>query len=835
LASFITSLSSHLTRKRPADIFLHFVTYSSSIIIVFLTELSIAFHDAESNLSSPEEAVQKYLAQFPESSLANVLDIDQQRKKLKMVAEDILSNFLDPKAYECKAVRVFIREILAGVILESTITRCSRPEFINDWIVYLLQEGEPEIMNAIDAGVESARKGQTVTVGLPSADDGPLTQRSLHTELQFLSSQNGRPSKHLNQNTEAAIGGTGRLSQIIATGDTLNDGLLHDNSAPNGDPASFIATKDTMTSDSRESGQTKEFQSSNAEATRVHNLRRISLGCDEFVHQPASVANPDQSQSSPVSGALPSNMSTMMPESGLLTLTGASVLIDDGAEPGDKGIIRSRPFDDFSVQIEPLSSRHPGWMIFRKYSDFEQLHEALGPISRLNNIHPFTDTYPALPTWRGKTRREFVQYLQRYLRDALRHEPLAESERMKRFLDKDRGLDLEPTGRLGFSFPRQSTFENVGKGVLDVLTSAPKGVAEGGKAVFEGVTGVFGNVGVSKKASDLATGRNRASDLSSVASSRNPYHQAPGTLQDSPPSSHSRKGANESVPLSGRWSGERNHQDQLRSSHPVPSSDRAEALAPVNQVANEAVMSSTNDVMGPAEGSALPDHPLENIPERRPSRLSVPSGGAGNSEIPRSDGQEDVGSRSKIPPVPSCEGELSDSESTAPSDSSPPISEEETQVAVELIFAVINELYSLSSAWNIRRTLLNAAKSFLLRPGNPNLEGIRGLIQDSMIDANTSPEAVAMLISKLRENALPTEDEIHAYPPPLRDTEKEKLRVEARKLLVQRGVPRALMSVMGAAATREALGKVFDCLQVEVIARGFMFALLLQGIRAVIL
>ena len=63
--------------------------------------------------------------------------------------------------------------------------------------------------------------------------------------------------------------------------------------------------------------------------------------------------------------------------------------------------------------------------------------------------------------------------------------------------------------------------------------------------------------------------------------------------------------------------------------------------------------------------------------------------------------------------------------------------------------------------------------------------------------------------------------------------EKEKLRVRARKLLVEKGMPQALTSVMGQAASGEALGKVFDCLQIESVARGLMFGLLLQAVRAV--
>jgi hypothetical protein len=162
-----------------------------------------------------------------------------------------------------------------------------------------------------------------------------------------------------------------------------------------------------------------------------------------------------------------------------------------------------------------------------------------------------------------------------------------------------------------------------------------------------------------------------------------------------------------------------------------------------------------------------------------------------------------------------------------------PLSEPETRVAVELLFAVINELYTLSSAWNIRRTLLTAAKTFLLRPGNPSLSSIQSLIQDSVITANCSDSGIAAHLRKLRENSLPTEEELKAWPSELSPEEKERLRIKARKLLIERGVPAALTGVMGQAATSEAMGRIFDCLQVEEVARGLMFGLLLQAIRAV--
>jgi len=161
-----------------------------------------------------------------------------------------------------------------------------------------------------------------------------------------------------------------------------------------------------------------------------------------------------------------------------------------------------------------------------------------------------------------------------------------------------------------------------------------------------------------------------------------------------------------------------------------------------------------------------------------------------------------------------------------------PLTEQETRVAVELLFAVITELYTLSSAWNIRRTLLTAAKTFLLRPGNPSLASIQSLIQDSVIASNTSDASVASHLLKLRVNAMPTEEELKTWPAEISVEDKEKLRVKARKLLVERGIPAALTGVMGQAATGEAMGKVFDCLQIEEIARGLVFGLLLQGVRA---
>lgn len=196
---------------------------------------------------------------------------------------------------------------------------------------------------------------------------------------------------------------------------------------------------------------------------------------------------------------------------------------------------------------------------------------------------------------------------------------------------------------------------------------------------------------------------------------------------------------------------------------------------------------------------------------------------------------EGVSGRQEPPQIPTPPPSVTSGKrlSLKPSRQYSPLSEGEARVAVELIFAVINEMYTLSSAWNIRRTLLTAAKSFLLRPGNPSLLTVQSLIQNSVIEGNTSDAGLAAQLRKVRENMMPTEQELANWPAALTSDEKEKLRVKARRLLIQSGVPAALRGVMGQAATGEVLGRVFDCLQIEEVARGLIFGLILQVVRIV--
>lgn len=766
---------------------------------MFLNELAAAFAAAGPSPTDATKIVDQYLENAPDSSLANVLSEKQQRKKLNMIADDILSNFLDPKAYGCSPVRDFLREIFAGVVLESTIISLSRPEFINDWIIYLLQDGESEIMHAIDAGVEGARN-QAVDASQISDDAKKVPLEAKKEEA--VTQATGQRSTHADKATEEALLEAKRLSAMMASPDMQSNSELLAESGQSEEPRpssegiyepSAQWTKDNSVSDGLVEDQIPSTDSRKPATAPV------------LPGAPGPLTSPPREDTS------------LQP----LSLHGAQVMVDDDGAESERGPIKSRPTWDYLLQIEPASTRSTGWMVFRKYSDFQSLHEMLETVSRLNRIHTFSEQFPTLPPWKGKTRQTLARDLERYLQQAMKHESLADTDRMRRFLEKVGGPSEANPAKPGFSFPSQSALENMGKGVLGALTNAPKGMAGGGRAVFDGVTGVFGGAGHSRKPTNTIDRQSQHRKAVSYSKCEVPLT---GSIHDS----------NRGDSPVGLKQG-----DLSASSRNSEGDDHI--ILPSSPIASSVAFSKN----GIPKSPSLSDHGSG-------TNLAVSEQDAWASESTltasedrkslESTGQADeaTGKEKPGPASPKLQletGSVSDSEPVSQGlrRQRQPITADETQIAVELIFAVINELYTLSSAWNFRRTLLNAAKSYILRPGSPTLETIRGLLQDSMIESHTSDEALGEYLKRLRENALPTEAELKAWPPPASEQEKAQLRDTARRLFVQRGIPQALTSVMGAAASREALEKIFDSLQVETVARGFVFSVLLQGLRVLTL
>ncbi|KAM0800687.1 PXA domain-containing protein, partial [Usnea florida] len=838
LTGFLLAVSTHLSRKRPADTFLEFVTNSSSIVIVFLSELASAFKSPASS-SSASESVRNYLESNPSSSLANVLDVEQQNRKLRAVAQDILNTFLDQKVYGCEPVMVFLREILANVILDMTVTSCSRPEFINGWIIYALEEGDPELLQAIDAGVGGATANGNLKDSVHAAKDEPSPNQIKSSDLLDTRTQakteHKRTVSRAEEAMDEAMQEAQRLSELIAAEDA-KDKEASEESLSSEETTDAIATPTS----SRDDLSAMANSSSSAHVIDDGTSKEFESKVSQSV---PSFTTFDQIISSQQPTALRSS-ETRSYEVPPLTLYNASVSIFDDSVPGEKGNLRSKPTAEYLLQIEPATSQYPGWMIARIYSDFETLHEVLRRISVISGIAAFAERHPTVPAWKNKTKSTLRSELEAYLRSALSFQRLAESEGMKRFLEKDQGLGRSsPTAKQGgFGFPTPAAFETMGKGMLDVLAGAPKGAAGGGKALFGGVTGVLGGVGslgqrkqnskspiprsvngstsvLPQMDSDLSTRSNLAQERELQEDSRSLLN-AQTEYMNQPPLPQR---PSQPVP---------DHQTDLKPHTPIP--ENRELLENVHKE-RTAAFSQYNEQdqihLPPPPSEIADDYDLS----RGSSRPSVSNDESSNSRTSTSTAPTTSQSRkSTLSSVTPDEPPAPPSKQPPPNRTAPPpLTTQETSIAVELFFATINELYALSSAWTLRLTLLNAAKSFLLRPGNPNLEAIRALLQTTLIDATTSDTAIATHLAKLRENALPTEDELKAWPAPPTEEAKERMRIKARKLLVEKGMPQALTSVMGAAASGEALGRVFDCLQVPEVARGLVFALVLQGVKAV--
>ncbi|KAH6631150.1 PXA domain-containing protein [Chaetomium sp. MPI-SDFR-AT-0129] len=856
LTGFMVSVSNRLSRKRPADAFLDFLTNSSSILVVFMSELSSAFAEVPPDAQvSAADTVYNYLASHPESNLSTLLNQKQQAHKLRMAADDLLG-FLDRSSYDCEPARVFLREMLAGVALESTLQSCSKAEWINTWIVYLLESGEPDLSQAIDVGMQTGPgtdaafadlDGNVGNIGL--ARGGRSSLDSDRARRKDSTAHKKKLSK-AEEEMELAMEEMKRLNEMIAKESAHNEqqGLreaasVHTSPAeasrrPTDAPSRTIDQSNIQNRGTQKPSLPQRLDTSSG----PKRTSSESSGANDVVHTPAtpySGATPSSSQgSSPpaTEGSRFTSFDQIVPpgrdevdgevsnpnKTPPLTLHNATITVLD--EPGD-GRIRTKPVWDYLVQIEPATTVYPGWMIIRKYSDFEILHEVLRRIATISGATAFTERHSTLPSWKGHTRTSLRSELERYLAEACGHQSLADSEGLKKFLERDNG-HLPNAPKTGFQ-----AFEKLGKNMLDVLTSAP---LEGSKAVVGGVTGVLGNIGIGQRKPAPPTPSPPASALQDVtAASRLSISTLPRV--DSSASLSGMRRARDSLD-SQRSSVIARQPGKMPSMDRRPSYNSQGEAEPDNPRKSISLASGRNSREMSRTSSRPASRPASRAPSRPPTNRSPSSLSFEGFRLPPppdlipDDYETPVSPSNGLPTTFRPQDTFQHpntitTPTTGPLDphqrlNGPPLqgvkqhtklSEQETRVAVELLFAVINELYTLSSAWNIRRTLLAAAKSFLLRPGNPSLLSIQSLMQTSVLDAHASDAGLASHLRKLREGVLPTEAERAAWPAELTDEEKEKLRVKARKLLIESG-----------AATSEALGRL-----------GVVFGVILQAVRTV--
>lgn len=790
---------------------------------MFLNELSVAINTSPN--SSTQEAVVDYLETRPESNLSYVVNTEHQHKKLHLVAEDIMESYLEHKSYNCEPVRIFCREVLAKVILEMTIESCSRAEFINEWIVYLLEDPPEDVKtNTKSGGTSLNNTNSTKGLELPTIPESAEQRR------------HKRVVSKAQEAMDEAMKEAARLTQMIAEQDAKRS-----ESQQGGEPVqeampsesiATVSSSATLADDASESTNQGIHTPTSSHSDHLRqddsppSFPALPPRSEPLVE--AELPKPEDKSSNGFTTfdqiiphekptALLEEQERQKRELPPLTLQNASVVIMDDSDPNDRSSMRSKPNTEYLIQVEPSISHYSGWMIVRKLQDFEALHQVLFRIARITEAKKFAETHAHLPIWRGTTKSRFKDELERYLIDAIQHRSLADCEGMKRFLEKDQAMSKVPNKQNPLN-----AIENVGKGVIDVLSQAPKGVAGGGKALIGGVGSVLGANRTPKRVSTTESPGAGRSSISLASSNLGRTDGNIGTTASARQSQDS-LGTSSPTPIITSQPGIVAQMERRPSSivdiETKPKSPPSWATEPIPILGGDQILNL------PPPPSAIPDDYVEMKTKEIPtsSRQSF-------DHIPLRTSTSTASSSA----IDLLKHSLPESPLRKPKPFKPReiLTEQEAQISVELGLACITELYKLSSAWSVRLAFLNAAKSILLRPGNAQLDSIRQLLQDSL-DSYSSDAGIAHLINKTRENSLPTESERAAWPAERTPEQREELRRKARGLLVERGMPQALNSVMGSAASGEALGRVFDALQVQRVARGLVFGVMLQALRAV--
>jgi hypothetical protein len=627
-----------------------------------------------------------------------------------MVAEDILKAYLDPKAFNFHPTHAFLKQVLSKLVLGSTIELCSRPEWINEWIVYGLETSETtkSVMDIVDAGVDG-RSDTTQPQSNPNRTNNPKPAQTAD-EIESSRKEHGLPSSHkrdFSRSEDAmdeAMKEARRLTQLMIEEDRLraqqepekpialtSSEDLSDTVTTHGAPTPTSSDSDrdrqeTEVSAWADDAASETLNAPEQSASPTTPASKPFISFDQLVpkQQPVALANEE-----------PTTPRVEVPQ---LTLLNAIISLFDDSVPGDKNVMKSKPTVDYMIQVEPSNSAFPGWMIARKYGDFEVLHEVLRRISVITGAK-FTDTYSELPKWRGNTKPVLREQLERYLQTAMKFQSLSESEGMKRFLEKEQALSKSPGERGKFAWPTPDAFGKLGGNMIDVLAKAPKevagNVAGGGKAFFGGMAGLVGG--------------QRAKRTNSIQAS--PGKSSTGrTSTSTPPASMQRSNSSvaQSVSSDSSWA----HTSATRESHeslssfPVAALERKESSGFL-----EGTDVRSDGIASPRESNVeLSSRP----PEFMPGQFSPPTPAAAEPEPiaaideafilppPPSDIPDDYGSPTQFARISTdtrrskLDREAVEDETVASPPKAkpapkpetrrkPPLTEQETSVAVELM------------------------------------------------------------------------------------------------------------------------------------------------------
>ncbi|KAK9351134.1 PXA domain-containing protein [Lipomyces doorenjongii] len=858
-----TAFAGQQALKRPADLFLVLLFSTCNTFVVFIRELRIV----SATYSTRPGGIHDYIVANPESALAQMVDPEIQKAKLRNASNNLVQTFLPVLDMKRSPVALLAREIIAKQILEAAVEAFSDPDTVNRWIIYFLQKEEnikalADEMNARDGRPPSPVKGQrTPSPAKGAAIDGEYADGML-------------PEQRLPK--PAALARPPSPAKEPSINNGYADGIPIDQpSNPtvpvNSDPAAEVDIASYGLDEPELDSEYDDYLSSSpsfADEQRTPTLssfnfaphrpvrkkvgsaspantgpgpntqtepttRRQPATTFDDILQSADSSSPTSSQSSPTQPQTPVNSTynrKLVPELPASTLYQTNIMVIDSSADNNQStkVLTSKPLGFYTLVIEPAGTV-PGWMAMRNISDFERLHAVLQKLSALAGLTTFPDIFPL---WHGVTRADYCLTLQLYLQLVVNTRELADCEAMKKFVDKK-----ETATATEKRWQKNPLFKHAGEGVLDAISKATTATS----SAKDSRKAILGVLAAAKKQSVDTINRtkdnafrprqsflNNGPDLAGLsAGMRYITNGGVGAITNGPAntdSTHSLPGYNaelnySSNSLASAPDTTSSQSTLVQADLPPPPSEIADNYNP-----NLQRHRSFNNAASPALGRTSSMRGSRND--------SVTSSEADYNDYGQARTSVSIDRRESMADEPRPRTGLDqNARRSAIIASHQPLSQGETNSLIDTIFLAISELYLLSNAWTVRRSLLTVLRGLFLRNGSSSVEGIRLAIQKDIIDKYSSEDEIARKLNDLADAVWPTDPNT---PQPTTQSSLE-LKNEAKKMFVSRAVPDAIKSVMGAGASAQALEFVFNVLQDRNIARGLVLNLLMDCITTALM
>ncbi|KAK9376772.1 PXA domain-containing protein [Lipomyces chichibuensis] len=866
-----TAFAGQQALKRPADLFLVLLFSTCNTFVVFIRELRIV----SATYSTRPGGIHEYIVANPESALAQMVDPEIQKAKLRNASNNLVQTFLPVLDLKRSPVALLAREIMANQILAAAVESFSDPDTVNRWIIYFLQKEEnikalADEMNARDGRPPSPVKDQRTPSPAKAAAIDSEYADSMPTERQpppkpAAVARPPSPAKEplinngyadgipIDQPSKTPVPVQSFASDPAAEADIASYGLdeseldsEYDDYLSSSPPLAYEQKTPTLSSFNFAPPHRplrKKVGSSSPANTGTQSQpttrRQPATTFDDILQQSSDVSNanssPTSSQSSPTQPQAPANStySRKPVELPASTLYQTNIMVIDSSADNNQStkVLTAKPLGFYTLVIEPAGTA-PGWMAMRNIADFERLHAVLQKLSALAGLTTFPDIFPL---WHGVTRADYCLTLQLYLQLVVNTRELADCEAMKKFVDKK-----ETATTTEKRWQKNPLFKHAGEGVLDAISKATTATS----SAKESRKAILGVLAAAKKQSVETINRtkdsafrqrqsflNTGSDSAGLsAGMRYITNGGVGAITNGPAntdSTQSLPGYNaelnySSNSLASTADTTSSQSTLLQGDLPPPPSEISDNYNPnlqrhksFNNAASTSMpaLGRTSSMRGTRSESVTPSEVDYN--DYTQSRTSV--------SIDRRESMADE-------PRPRT-GLDQNARRSAIIASHQPLSQGETNSLIDTIFLAISELYLLSNAWTVRRSLLTVLRGLFLRNGSSSVEGIRLAIQKDIIDKYSSEDEIARKLNDLANAVWPTDTNT---PQPTTQSSLE-LKNEAKKMFVSSAVPDAIKSVMGAGASAQALEFVFNVLQDRNIARGLVLNLLMDCITTALM